>query len=79
MKQYGEYPYRVWKSEVLKHLQCVILPTVTEKAYPTVDFKHIYRAVPDPLKAAEVVKAVHIFTKDEYKTESSYITTPSKA
>lgn len=82
MTRAGVYGFSVWKRKVLENLCTLITPEVTAKDFPTVDFRRIYNTVPDPEKAAEIVRAVHIFTKDEYKdpeNRKALVLSPSKA
>lgn len=60
--------YKEWKQQVRKCTS--VLPTgyTLEEDYPTVDFRHLYKAGFEPAKAARIAKAVHWFTKPEYKS-----------
>lgn len=60
-------PYKEWKKQVKGHIFPLPNALPLEEEYPTVDFRHLYKAGLEPARAAEAAKAIHWFTKPEYK------------
>lgn len=60
-------PYKEWKQSLQQHISPIPSAYTLEEDYPTVDFRHLYKAGIEPAKAAEIAKAIHWFTKSEYK------------
>lgn len=55
-------PYKDWKRQVEEHICIIPTGCTLEEDYPTVDFRHLYKAGFEPAKAA-----IHWFTKSKYK------------
>lgn len=61
-------PYKEWKQQLQQHIRTLPSACTLEEDYPTVDFRHLYKAGIEPDRAVEIVKAIHWFTKDRYKS-----------
>lgn len=59
--------YKEWKKQVEGHIFILPQAHTLEEQYPTVDFRHLYKAGFEPERAAQAAKAIHWFTKAEYK------------
>lgn len=65
--------YKEWLAEVLRlvnEVRSLMFEPLTVEDLPTIDFRHLHRAQPDPRRAADIVQAIYWFLPANYKKEA---------